>query len=193
MNPEVAPQEVNDGVGTGQKVITALVVAVLFVGGYIVFRPANNEAVVSEPTDENLAAIQPIIAGADTYALDGFEWIFEPQALDESGAVTTRVRLKLSGLKRNNSPIEVATYRLGTYRGDCQSFDATKGEALAPTKDALSFAECVWNGTNRQLVVYQEGEALVVKARSLGENGVESQPLTTILTIDIPRIIQPAL
>jgi hypothetical protein len=193
MNPDILPQEVNDGVGTGQKIITALVVIVLLVGGYIVFRPTTPDDALPVVGGEGLAAIQPITIDGSTYSLEGFEWIFEPQSLDESGASTTRVRLKLTGLKRNDSPIDVATYRLGTYRGECQSFDATKGEALAPTADALSFAECIWNGTNRQLVVYQEGETLVIKARSLSESGVESQPLTTILTIDIARIIQPSL
>lgn len=180
------PPVVADRMDIGQKVMIVVVLLVVLVGGYFVFQPsapAQEKAPESELAA--LPVVQPVVTGNVQYSLGGVHWVFEPQTVDESGAPTTRVRLQLDNFKRNNSPIEVGLYRLGTYRGAC-------ADHAAPELAALAVAQCDWSGVARQLAVFQEGSDLVVKVRSVAADGARTDALTPILTIDLTSIVQPA-
>lgn len=187
-------QAENDGMDAGQKVMIGLVALVVLVGGYFVFKP--NAGVSEKQADSlatSLASTSAVIDGAHTYTFDGLMWVFEPQPTDENGAPITRVRLKIEGFTRNGVPIDVALYRLGTYRGDCRSYeDMPEGYAL-PIPGSLAFTQCWFAGGGRQLAVFQEGGALVVKVRTVSEEEAQPEPLTTILTIDLTKIVQSVL
>lgn len=177
----------------GQKVMIGIVLLVVLVGGYFVFRPAGDDVQTQDMRSATpyAAAVTPVNDGGNVYTIDGLGWVFEPQTIDESGAPTTRVRLRLEGFKRSGVPIDVALYRLGTYRGECQVFDAAKGEPVPPAEHALSFAQCWWQDGGRQLGVYQEGDNLVVKVRSVSAVSSDLEGMVPILTIDIAKVVQP--
>ncbi len=180
----------------GQKVMIGVVALVVLVGGYFVFKPSASSLPATQtktPEVGGLTAPSAVIAGAYTYQLGGLGWVFEPQSTDETGAPTTRVRMELKGFMRNSIPIEVALYRLGTYHGDCKAYeDMPEGYEL-PTPGALAFAQCWFAGGGRQLAVFQEGNNLVVKVRTVDEEESEPQPLSAILTIDLTKVVQSAL
>jgi hypothetical protein len=186
-------QQDGDGMDIGQKVMIGVVALVILIGGYFVFKPAGDEPAVV-PGDQQLSpAVAPVVDGDKTYTLESLVWVFEPQGADENGAPNTRVRLQLKGFKRNDVPIDVALYRLGTYRGECQSSAPVAGEPVPPTPHALAMAQCWWDTGGRQLGVYQEGNALVVKVRSVTSDSAELAPAVPILTIDLTKVVQPAL
>lgn len=183
----------SEGMDMGQKVMIGVIVAVVVLGGYFVLRPAQNlpkEEKIDEPVT-SAAVIAPVIDGDKTYTLGGVDWVFEPQSTDETGAPTTRVRLKLNDLRRNDVAIDVGLYRLGTYRGDCESYTALSDARALPDAGAIGFAQCWAGDAGRQLAVFQEGNNLVVKVRTVTESAEQLDPLTPILTIDVTKIVQP--
>ncbi len=179
----------------GQKVMIGLIGAVVIVGGYLLLTPSSPKDTQQSDEDQQAvpitAVMTPIVDADKTYALAGLSWVFEKQEAGEDGAPSTRVRLKLDGLKRNETPIDVALYRLGTYRGECESFDVFGNARAVPDLNALAFAQCWWENAGRQLAVFQEGNQLVVKVRSVSEDDEQLGELTPILTIDVPSIVQP--
>lgn len=183
-----------DGLDTGQKVMIGIVALVVVVGGYLVFRPSPQEG-AEQITGEasRQASIATVIDGEHVYSLGGLEWVFEPQAEDEAGAVATRVRLRLKDFERDGRPIDVALYRLGTYRGTCQSLEQMPKAFVPPEKDALAFAQCWFAGAGRQLMVFQSGDVLLIKIRMIAEEDERLEPLSTILSIDLTKIIQSEL
>lgn len=133
---------------------------------------------------------QNVFEGGREYALGGVDFVFEPESLNESGVPTTRVRLALRNLTRSGVTIDVGRYRLGTYRGVCEQFDgATYMIMSSVDPGALAFAQCVHDGLVRRLAVFQEGNNLVVKTRSLVEER-EVAGLVPILSIDVTKIAQ---
>jgi len=181
-----------EGMAGGQKVMLGVIVAVVLIGGYFWMRSgtASDTALPAPEIGSSPAVIAPIVDGDMTYTLGKVTWMFEPQGVDSTGAAMTRVRLQLTDLKRNEVPIDVAPYRLGTYRGDCQSYEATDSKKSLPDPDAIAFAEC-WSGdTGRQLAVFEEGNSIVVKVRPVTEEDTQLADLTQILTIDVPAIVQ---
>ncbi len=137
------------------------------------------------------AQTTPIVDGTMTYELGGVSFLFEPQVSDENNMLSTRIRLQLDNLTRNTVPIEVASYRLGTYRGQCSQVDADTYAMSSADKGALAFASCNYEGTGRQLAAFQEGKNIVVKARTVTENGsAQSDPMTQIISIDVTKIVQ---
>lgn len=135
------------------------------------------------------ASAVSVLDGAFTYTLDGVSFVFEPQAADENG-VSTRVRLQINGLKRNGFPIDVARYRMGTYRGTCSELSTGAVSEFAPT--ALSAASCQFNGMTRQLATSQQGNNLVTQLRTLNEDGEQVEMPVQISSIDITQIVQPS-
>jgi hypothetical protein len=191
----LATQNNDEGLDTGQKVMIGIVAFVVLVGGYFVFRPEQKEVAKQSIEEEtsDLASAAMVIDGEYTYSLGGLEWVFEPQVEDETGAPATRVRLKLKDFKRDNVPIDVALYRLGTYRGTCQSFEQMPEGFVLPEKDSLAFTQCWFAGAGRQLMVFQKGTMLEVKVRILAEEDVQPAPLSKILSIDLTKIVQSEL
>lgn len=178
-----------DGMDVGQKVMIGIVAIVIVAGGYFIFKPsAKTTEIASGVTLPVLAAV---VDGDKTYTLEKLTWVFEDQAPDESGAPTTRVRLKFNGLKRNEVPIEVGLYRLGTYHGSCTSSEDMPDGYVALDATAVAFAQCRFAGGGRQLAVFQEGNYIVVKVRTVAEEDVRPAPLVPILTVDITKIVQP--
>lgn len=170
----------------GQKVMIGVVLLVVFVGGYLVFKPSQDVTTEEDsPSVITPAAPQPIAAANAVYTLGGVHWIFEPQAPDENGAPTTRVRLQLDEFRRNGSLIDVAYYRLGTYRGSCQ-------DAPVATSAMLALAQCQWGEVVRQIAAFQEDSSVVVHVRTLGADGVPREEFVPILSIDLTRIVEPA-
>jgi hypothetical protein len=191
---QLSNNEMDDRMDTGQKAMIGLVAAVVVIGGYVLLTPnspTDGESVKEQQPTPVAAAMKPVSANGKTYTLGSVEWVFEKQDVGEDGAPSTRVRLKLVDFKRDTTPIDVALYRLGTYRGECESFDVFGNARAVPDAGALAFAQCWWDASGRQLAVFQEDQKLVVKVRSVSEDDEQLAELTPILTIDIPTIVQP--
>lgn len=150
----------------------------------------NPESSVGDVDDLRYATPAPVLDGDTRYTLGTLAWVFEPQAEDEAGVTTTRIRLKLVDFKRNDVPIDVAQYRLGVYRGSCDVVDEEVYAASVPDRNSLTFAQCWFAGSGKQLGVFQEGPLLVVKARMIAEEDERFAELEPILTIDMRTIIQ---
>jgi len=199
MNSKNMPkiEVVDEQMDIGQKLMIGLVAAVVIIGGYLLLTPSKPVDEVLDGKDQEpvpvVSAMMPVVDGDKTYTLGGLEWVFEPQDAGEGGVPSTRVRLKLANLKRNQTPIDVALYRLGTYRGECESFDVFDNARAVPDEGALAFAQCWWDNAGRQLVVFQEGDDLIVKVRSITEDDEQLSELSPILTISIPKIVQPKI
>ena len=177
-----------DGMDVGQKVMIGIVAVVIVAGGYFIFRPSLPEPEAVTPLAP--ALLVPVTDGDKTYTLEKLAWVFEDQNPDESGAPITRVRLKLEGFKRNEVPIDVGLYRLGTYRGSCtSSVDMPAGYVVSDT-GAAAFARCWFAGGGRELAVFQEGNYIVAKVRTVGEEDAQPAPFVPILTVDITKIVQ---
>lgn len=183
-------QSEGDTMDVGQKVMIAVVAVVIIAGGYLIFKPSSEVQIAETTTEAPIVGLASIVDGDKTYTLDRLSWVFEEQSPDETGAPTTRVRLKFEGLKRNGVPIDVGLYRLGTYHGDCKSFEDMPSGYVLPEPTAVAFAQCWFAGGGRQLVVFQEGNTVVVKVRTVGEEDTEPAPLVPILSVDITKIVQ---
>ncbi len=180
--------ENQEGLDIGYKIMVAVVLLVVLVGGYFVFRPQPTPASIKS-TDEggtiSPAATAPVFAAGYIYTVGDLQWVFEPQAIDEAGAPTTRVRLRLHDFRRDQQPIEVGLYRLGTYRGVC----AAQSDAdRARITGALAALRCSHEGNDRELAVFQEEDRLIVKARAT--HGAGTEAFAPILTIDIAEIVE---
>jgi hypothetical protein len=151
--------------------------------------PVVDEETATSTPPVTYAAFIPVTDGAKVYTLEGVEFVFEPQVIDEQGMPSTRIRLQLNGFKRNGVPIEVARYRLGTYRGECAQIDPETYANSSAERDALGFAACNYEGVGRQLAVFQEGKELVVKVRSVTEDA-SAEPMFAITRIDVTAIVQ---
>ena len=147
-----------------------------------------SETAISSANSYSL--FQPIAAGGEKYTLEGVDWSFEDQGATEQGLPITKVRLQLIGLKRGSVAIDVAKYRLGTYRGSCASVDPVVYSSSTADRGALAFAECRFGGVGRQLGVFQGGNFLLVKARADEKEGGMNDQMTKILTIDVPNIVE---
>ncbi len=139
-------------------------------------------------TEAVYSSFAPVTAAGTTYSLGGVSFLFEPQSAEDAGVPSTRVRLKLNDVKRNGSAFDVASYRLGTYRGECSAVSADAYLSSSAEKGALAFAACNYQGSGRQLAVFQEGQKIVVKARTITEDGVQIEAMTPILYIDLNNI-----
>ena len=181
-----------DSMDFGQKAMVGLIIAVILVGGYLVLRPNSDseDEIISDNLATGSSVLAPVVDGETTYTLDSLVWVFEPQAVDESGASTTRVRLKLEGFKKNDVPIEVGLYRLGTYRGTCEPLILLPEQRSASEVGSFALTQCLSGGNGRQLAVFQEGNNLVVKVRTISDNGSEESEFVSILTIDITEIVE---
>lgn len=197
MNSNMVPtaEAADDRMDIGQKVMIGVTAAVIIVGGYFLLTPSQpaegDQPLIEPPQLPVVSVMNPVLDGDKKYTLGGLEWVFEEQSVGEDGTASTRVRLRLVDFKRNDVPVEVALYRLGTYRGECESFDVFDNARAVPDEGALAFAQCWLDGTGRQLVVFQEDKNLVVKVRSVSEDDEQLAALTPILTIAVPAIIQP--
>lgn len=170
----------------GQTVMIGIVLLVVFVGGYFVFKPSSADP-QRQATQSVIVTATPQAVNVDgaLYTLRGVSWVFEAQAADENGAPATRVRLRLNGFERNNSPIDVALYRLGTYRGAC-------ADAAVIDPAMLALAECRSGDVVRQLAAFQDDRLITVQARTVSEYGLPREEFVPILSIDLAEIIAPA-
>lgn len=190
---EILKTSADNGIDMGQRVMIGLIVAVVAVGGYFVFRGDEDVrlAGTTEAPTGTAAVIQSITDGDTEYQIGALAWIFEPQGVDEAGLPLTRVRLKLEDFKKNGNAISVGAYRLGSYRGECKEFVPILDEQKPKEAGVLAFAQCQIQESGRQLAVFQDGPILLVKSRSFGGSIDTNTPLTTILTIDVTKIVQP--
>lgn len=176
------------------KVAIGIVVFVGIAWVLSALRTQEPKKVVQEPSTLATSTIayasfEPVVDGEFTYTLDGARFVFEPQEPDESGVPSTRIKLELQGLRRNGVPIEVARYRLGTYRGACEDLDPAVYQSSSAQQGALAFASCSYEGAGRQLGVFQEGNNLTVKVRSVSEDGVSAEQMASIIVIPVPKIV----
>lgn len=151
----------------------------------------SSEEKISQVEELRYGNPEVVVDGENKYKFGTVTWTFEPQPVGENGVGSTRVRLKIVDFKRNNTVIDVAGYRLGTYKGTCDFVDEEVYAVSIPDRNALSFAQCWFAGSGRQLGVFQEGPMMVVKSRMIAEEDDGFEEMVPILTIDMRKIVQP--
>lgn len=171
-------------------IIGVLIAAVVIVVGVVLTDSQKDIASTDEDgTNEILgesvqqSMFEPVTVDGNEYEMEGVEWRFTPQP---DGF--TQVRLQIVGLTRNDVPIEVLTYRLGAYEGECGEMDMPAGLVLPTASRPLAFGQCESFESSRQFVVTQEGSEVVTRTRVLTQE--TETPFEKIQAIDVAAIVK---
>jgi len=122
------------------------VLAVILVGGYVVYQGLRD-------TPKTPEVVEEVTSSDVTFA-------FDPAGADESGAPKTTVSVVWGG----------KSYDAGTYQGNCFSIAESAWE-LAPGEE--TGAICWWAGSGTEIGVFLEGNDLAVKRGFIEEGSAE--------------------
>ncbi|MBP9817037.1 MAG: hypothetical protein KBD05_03355 [Candidatus Pacebacteria bacterium] len=125
---------------------TIAVLAVILVGGYVVYHGLEDSPRTSEVPEE--------------VPLSGITFAFDPAGADESGAPKTTVSVVWGG----------KSYDAGTYQGNCFSIADSAWE-LVPGEE--SGAICWWAGAGTEIGIFPDGNDLAVKRGYIEEGSAE--------------------
>lgn len=130
--------------------------------------------------------------GSDIYTFDSIYFTFT-NLNDISGAPSSvnqapqiQIRMYFENFKRNNFPIELASFNLGIYKGQCNDirnldYDPNLGKGIA-------FAQCLWDQQDVQLAIVEKGKTVSVYSRAVTDEFISQ--FNRILEIDVSQLVK---